>query len=267
MTDTPPTDDPADDLEALYRRNAARGPSRPRPQTRRAILEYASRVVSGRPSQTTGRRQHTWRRPVLIGSLAAAALAGLWIGPQYLRPTVAPVTVPVPPTGSVPDLRPSEPPLLSRPPAAETAAAPAAATSEVTPKVADLPAAVPAAPALPATPAAPVTSASPGADAVKLAAADQAAPSAGEQTSASGMRMQRAPAAAAATSAFAARNAGAHSPLMSAVLQGRLDTVTELLRQGADPNAADASGVTPLQAARARDESAIVDALLRAGAR
>jgi len=40
-----------------------------------------------------------------------------------------------------------------------------------------------------------------------------------------------------------------------------------LLARGADPNAADARGITPLQAAVAGNHPAIVTALQRAGAR
>jgi uncharacterized protein len=63
-----------------------------------------------------------------------------------------------------------------------------------------------------------------------------------------------------------ATDSDGRTALMLAVMQGRLDTVVDLLMRGADPNAADSAGVTPLQAARAVNRPEIVDALLRAGA-
>ena len=72
---------------------------------------------------------------------------------------------------------------------------------------------------------------------------------------------------AAAIAPIDARDSDGRTALMLAVLQGRLDTVVALLGRGADPNVADTSGVTPLQAARAQHQPEMVDALLRAGAR
>jgi hypothetical protein len=54
---------------------------------------------------------------------------------------------------------------------------------------------------------------------------------------------------------------------MLATLHGQADAVTALLAHGADPNAADADGTTPLQAATAGDHQTIVAALRRYGAR
>jgi len=55
--------------------------------------------------------------------------------------------------------------------------------------------------------------------------------------------------------------------LMLAVLHGRTDAVDLLLEQGADPNLADIHGTTPLQAAMAGNERAIIAELQRKGAR
>lgn len=54
---------------------------------------------------------------------------------------------------------------------------------------------------------------------------------------------------------------------MLATLHGQADAVNSLLAHGADPNAADANGTTPLQAATAGDDPRIVAALRRYGAR
>jgi ankyrin repeat protein len=54
---------------------------------------------------------------------------------------------------------------------------------------------------------------------------------------------------------------------MLAVLYGHADAVGLLLASGADANAADANGTTPLQAALARNRSDMIEALRRAGAR
>jgi ankyrin repeat protein len=64
-----------------------------------------------------------------------------------------------------------------------------------------------------------------------------------------------------------ARDADGRTALMLAVLHRHSDAVDALLAHGADPNAADAHGTTPLQTAEATDQSAVAAALRRAGAR
>jgi len=64
-----------------------------------------------------------------------------------------------------------------------------------------------------------------------------------------------------------ARDESGRTALMLATLSGQARAVDLLLAHGADPNAADAQGVTPLQAAIAGDRPAIAAALRRAGAR
>ncbi len=64
-----------------------------------------------------------------------------------------------------------------------------------------------------------------------------------------------------------ARDDSGRTALMLATLSGQARAVDLLLAHGADPNAADAQGVTPLQAAIAGDRPAIAAALRRAGAR
>jgi len=64
-----------------------------------------------------------------------------------------------------------------------------------------------------------------------------------------------------------ARDESGRTALMLATLHGQARAVDMLLAHGADPNAADGQGVTPLQAAIAGDRPAIAAALRRAGAR
>ena len=64
-----------------------------------------------------------------------------------------------------------------------------------------------------------------------------------------------------------ARDANGRTALMLAALHGRGEAVDVLLAAGADPNAADAHGVTPLQAALNGEQTDIAAALRRAGAR
>ena len=64
-----------------------------------------------------------------------------------------------------------------------------------------------------------------------------------------------------------ARDADGRSALMLAVLHGRGEAVDALLAAGADPNAADVHGVTPLHAALNGEQADIAAALRRAGAR
>ena len=63
-----------------------------------------------------------------------------------------------------------------------------------------------------------------------------------------------------------ARDQDGRTPLMLAVVQGRLEVVRLLLARGADPNAADNDGRTPLQQARDRNLRDIAALLERAGA-
>ena len=63
-----------------------------------------------------------------------------------------------------------------------------------------------------------------------------------------------------------ARDEDGRTALMLATLHGRAHAVNVLLAHGADPNAADARGTTPLQAALAGHQTAIAAALQLAGA-
>lgn len=63
------------------------------------------------------------------------------------------------------------------------------------------------------------------------------------------------------------RDSAGRTALMLATLNGRSDVVDLLLQHGADPNATDAQGLTPLQAATRGNQPAIARGLKQAGAR
>jgi hypothetical protein len=67
--------------------------------------------------------------------------------------------------------------------------------------------------------------------------------------------------------ALDARDDHGRTPLMLAVMQGRLDVVRLLLNRGADPSIADSAGLTPLQQAKQQNLREIAALLERAGAR
>jgi len=289
MNATPPPDDAADDLDSLYRKGAARDASRPSARTRQAILDYSSRMAARRLDAQQADRPHPredsrarrglargvrpsgprWRQSLVVGSLAAAALAGVLIAPQFLplAPPPAPPAPPAAPPAAGPAARQAAVPEPRASGPALQAEAPVAAVEEAAPRRT---AAVPALPAAPA-PAVPVPATPrPSQDAPAVSAsADQVAPAAGAPASRAAAisrppEPERAPAA---TDSVDARDSDGRTPLMRAVLQGRLDSINDLIRRGADPNAADFAGVTPLHAARARNEREIAEALVRAGAR
>ena len=64
-----------------------------------------------------------------------------------------------------------------------------------------------------------------------------------------------------------ARDPEGRTALLRATLHNQQETVLTLLVSGADPNIADARGITPLQAARAGGYGAIAETLQRYGAR
>ena len=94
-----------DDIDEQYRQSSAREAGEPGEATRRRILEHAAtlaaqRAAAGdefRGNSAPPRRRLQWRRPALFGTLAAAAVAGLMVVPQFLRRDTAPVYATVAP--------------------------------------------------------------------------------------------------------------------------------------------------------------------------
>jgi hypothetical protein len=236
---TPPKDDEADDLERLYHRISAEEPGRPSAMTRQAILEHAARRTAAKVTRVATPK---WRRPVLVGSLAAAALACVLIGPQYLRRVAPEEAAPV--VGG----QKYVPPAVSQPSAVHTPPIQAASPIQAAP-----------------APAVPSNRANEDRDTVTVtgsrlrAPSHRASQSAAQEQDSAGASPERA-------AAVNARDTDGRTALMSAVLQNRLDTVEDLLRRHADPNEADNAGVTPLQAAVANNETEIATVLRQAGA-
>ena len=353
MNEVPPGQDDADEVDELYRRASALDDSRPNELVRRRVLQHAAQLAAERAAQNSAagiastRAAQTWRRPAIFGTLAAAALAGLLIVPQFLNPSAPPPAASPPAmdslsreavvtTGAVQEakqsredvadeqLRSAAPPQYQAPAAAPPQLpAPALAqtpTSTTTSAQAQVQGALkPHAFARNAAPlaesAAEIAAKNAPAERQKMSNAGSAA-AAGDsretgevvvdaQRRAQGVTVgataQSAPppqpaspmAQSARSSDPAVQLRGAaeigdvaqmrmlldkHSPieardedgrtaLMLAVLRGQSDAVNALLARGADPNVVDAHGTSPLQAAVAADQQAIIAALRRAGAR
>ena len=321
MSELPPSPEESDEVDALYRRASALDAGRPSESVRRAVLDHAAQLAANRAAGNVPARRgaerwakrQLWRRPAVFGTLAAAALAGLLVIPQFLTPR-API---MPESSSAPALSPTPTPMLTsssaevvqpQAPAAETpalrkeaSAADAAvegAAQRMVVRAARAPVAEGrsrqtaqyvtgaqnASSALPA----PMAASAPAAKRVPAApsAQDEIQPAARSArnisvTSAAGLmdpaaQLRRAaemgdvPALQALLDkkpAIDARDDAGRTALMLATLHGRNQAVEALLSAGADPNAADAHGTTPLQAALAGDQAAIAAALRRAGAR
>jgi hypothetical protein len=298
MNKVPPDQDPADDVDAQYRRASALDSSRPGEAVRRAVLAHAAQLAAERARGDAGGRrsrrtlkQAGWR-PAIFGTLAAAALAGLVIAPQWLalRAPPAAESSPIAPAADNLASEPALPPpaasreITARPPAPVRSANLPSYSARAQPKTNE----PTVAPAIEATPLAQ----SAGSSAADSSAAVAGAPAARQRMAgssaappiAAAARVGASPAAAfrhaaevgdlATLAALAekqadidARDAAGRTALMLATLHGQTDAVAALLAYGADPSAADADGTTPLQAATAGDHPAIVAALRRYGAR
>jgi hypothetical protein len=148
--------------------------------------------------------------------------------------------------------------------AASPIAAPIAApkATAIQPKT-DLPA-PPVAASAPAPQMAPLASAQNSARAAAARSAPQ--PAALQSAAASGDTLQ-ATALLNQGAALDARDEQGRTPLMLAVMQGKLDVVRLLLNRGADPNIADSTGRTPLQQAKQQNLREVAALLKQAGAR
>ncbi|HUL46906.1 MAG TPA: ankyrin repeat domain-containing protein [Steroidobacteraceae bacterium] len=302
MNTPPPPFDPSDDADEQYRRASELDPSRPSEATRRAVLEHAARLAAERTRRGARRRWLpfagvTLRWQAIVGTVAAASLAGVMIAPQFLAPVTPPAAkealqrpAPAPaPIGSVHPGSPasSAPEPARYAPSAQRAPRRESAPAEGAPAASDSAAALQLeqraganaarAPALVQNvvvtgarrTAAPTV-------AVSAVAAVRPPPSASAQAPAGPDALREAAAAGdlvalkgalAGAGDIDGRDAQGRTALMLATLNGQADAVAELLAHGADPSGADAHGTTPLQAAVAADERDIIALLRRYGAR
>jgi hypothetical protein len=265
-----------EDLDEIYRRASALDPSRPSEAVRRTVLEHAAALAAAPPRPAANRAR--WR-PAIFGTLAAAGLAGLLIMPRVFNPrapaesadTVAPAEAP--PVVATPPLA-GAPPLAAPAAARSRAIAPAdrrradaqpdlQSLAEATPRTAD--ASRKGAPRLEA--AAKSGAAAENTTASAQPASPQADPSAALRRAAETGDVQTLRAILDAPIRIDAPDARGRTALILAASRGQAESAEVLLAHGADPNAADVNGTTPLQAALAADQPAIVAALRRAGAR
>ncbi len=276
MNDTPPSDGEGDALEELYRRSCAQNASRPRAATRKSILTHSAqlaakrtqRVAIGRIAPIAGRSGPNWRRPVLFGSLTAAALAGLLVAPRFLHPRTQQVGGADSPVAAISASKsPNATASFESARAANSAAAPLARNVPV-----DAPPAGVRTPA-PQVARSAATSEATNAPTVTGKRVRHGAYARTGNAAALVSQVDEAGASSApapvrdATVPIGARDPQGRTALMVAVMEGHVDAVVALLQRGADPNATDAAGMTPLQVARANHQPEIIDALIQGGAR
>jgi Ankyrin repeats (3 copies) len=286
MNELPPSDDQPDDVDDLYRRASALDASRPSESVRRAVLDHAAQLAAERAALnnpvkvdfTARAKRQTWQRPAIFGTLAAAALAGLLVAPQLIAPRAPPDRT----VSSAEGSRPQAPPPPASAQAPAQTQAPAQAPAPTPPSPANVrgyaesradardaaPTANSAKSAVKSPPAeaqyqpdAPraATSPEPAARLTDLSAELRRAAEVGDVPALQGLLDRQA--------VIDARDDSGRTALMLATLHGQTRVVEALLAHGADPNAADTRGTTPLQAAIAGNQEAIAAALQRAGGR
>lgn len=285
MSTPPPPFDPADDADERYRRASKLDPSRPSEATRRVVLEHAARLAAERTRNARRRwlplAGVTLRWQAIVGTAAAAALAGVMIAPRFLAPTVpsdsqsAPVGAPAAQeTRPVPAPPPASSPAPVEPVAPVSRAVNAPERARIPPTRAQLRESAPAELAPGARPAAPAAS-----DAMttlqleQRAEASTARARSQEEVVVTGARRAEAPTAAVSPAAAvrpppAALLSGsaASDSLRHAAAAGDLTALKGALAAGLDVDARDGEGRTALMLATLNGQAGAVAALLARGA-
>ena len=285
MNEIPPSQDPPEEIDDHYRRTSALDPSRPSESVRRAVLAHAAQLAAERAARKEpikidtsqpAANQASWRGPAIFGTLAAAALAGLLIAPQYLIPNHPPVTAlspgqvarpetadsePTPAADQLaaqppPPAQPAQPRSILRPRMSARSGSPQAIENDTQLPQESRRAAVPAAsPAQNENPAAEIAQPQPMAPRIARSAS-AAAP----------MAALSGHAEAFGGAVQAGRPADSAADLRRAADTGDMQKLRVLLDQQVDIEARDASGRTALMLATLRGRAAAVDALLASGA-
>ena len=267
MSELPQNPDDSDQVDALYRRASARDAGGPSERVRRAVLDHAAKLAASRAAGMRSAKRQRWWRPAALGTLAAAALAGLVVVPEFLtrHAPISPPSSPAPASSTVEVAQPQaagpEPraALREEAPAAHAAKKSAEQGGNISvPNVQSAQDAVQPAARIARSAAAGAASA-PSAVSMDRAAQLRQAAERGDIPALRALLDQQ--------PLIDARDADGRTALMLATLHGRAEAVEILLSAGADPNTADLHGTTPLQAALAEHQPAIVAALRRAGAR
>jgi hypothetical protein len=248
-----PGDEPPDDFDARYRRASALDSSRPGESVRRSVLDHAARVArersasaaSGGDAHAAGRRRRSWRQPALVGTLAAACLAGLLLTPHVIDRGLAPTTSGqmLPSAAVGPRAAPRS--TVARLPDASPASAPAASAS---------------APTAPASSAA-ASASSYGGEMAAMREPDAAAQFRQAAKTGNVAQLKR---WMSRDIDLEARDADGRTALWWAARRGQTAAVQFLLQRGANPAAADSQGITPKKAAQVDSNHDTVEVLDRA---
>jgi hypothetical protein len=282
VNELPPTPEDSDDVDALYRRASARDAGRPSESVRRAILDHAAQLAVSRAAakdsalRGTGLRakRQSWWRPAALGTLAAAALAGFLIIPQYLTPD-APIN---PASSSAEDVRPQA--LVPEPRTADrkAPAADEAVQNVVVTAAKKMPAegrnrqyvqdasrepSVAGAPSVPTAQGVPLVPSAPPAPSAQDSAQPEARSARSVASGAAALSYSPAPSPAAAS---AARLMDPAAQLRQAAELGDVPALQALLGKQPVIDARDAGGRTALMLATLHGRTQVVEVLLSAGA-
>lgn len=282
MNDLPPNTEGGSDLDDRYRSESALDDTRPSESVRRAVLDHAAQLAAGKRTEIfNARARRRWRGPALAGTLAAAVIVGLMVAQRFQPPSAPPASASnSAPAASTQIAPPAPAPTVGRDKEVPFAnIAPAESTSDragransANPGDSGESAGSSTADALVSASAqrraeAPAHAPSSSAAAIPMSTSKAVDPDVELRRAAQSGDVVRLQSALSGNPPINARDTDGRTALMLAVLSGQEQTVDLLLAHGADPNAADARGITPLRAALDGHWPTIAVALQRAGAR